>query len=185
MTEAEIRAKLPPGLAHAPLAWADHRPAAVLVPLEPDKGVWLTRRASHLPNHAGQVAFPGGKIEFSDPSVEAAALREAYEEIGLQAADADILGRMDDFITGTGFHISPVVALVRPGVTFSANPAEVQDVFCLPFATLLDITLPHARTAYFRGEIRDFWLWPHDSHIIWGATAQILRNLAQRLRRAS
>jgi 8-oxo-dGTP pyrophosphatase MutT (NUDIX family) len=185
MTEAEIRAKLPHGLAHAPLAWADHRPSAVLVPLEPGRGVWLTRRASNLPNHAGQVAFPGGKIEVSDPSVEAAALREAYEEIGLLAADAEILGRMDDYITGTGFHIAPVVALVRPGVNFTANPAEVQDVFCLPFATLLDAGLPYARTAYFRGEIRDFWLWPHDTHVIWGATAQILLNLAQRLRSAA
>lgn len=185
MTEAEIRAKLPPGLAHAPLAGADHRPSAVLVPLEPDKGVWLTRRTSHLPNHAGQVAFPGGKIEIFDPSVEAAAMREAFEEIGLRAADAEILGRMDDYITGTGFHISPVVALVRPGITFTANPAEVQDVFCLPFATLLDVSLPTARTAYFRGEIRHFWLWPHESHVIWGATAQILLNLAQLLRRAA
>ena len=84
----------------------------MLVPLEPERGVWLTRRSALVPNHAGQVSFPGGKIEAYDASVEAAALREAAEEIGLDPAGTEILGRMDDFITGTGFHIAPVVALV-------------------------------------------------------------------------
>ncbi len=182
VTEAEIRDRLPPGLAHAPLAGAGNRPSAVLVPLEAGRGVWLTRRAAHLPNHAGQVAFPGGKIEVYDDSVEAAALREAAEEIGLQRQDAEILGRMDDYITGTGFHISPVVALVRPGVRFRAAPEEVEDIFCLSFEVLLDPALPQLRRAMFRGESREFWLWPHDEQVIWGATAAILLNLAQRLR---
>ena len=85
----------------------------------------------HMPNHAGQVAFPGGKIEKGDASVEAAALREAQEEIGLDPAEVEILGRMDDYITGTGFHISPVVALVPRDVVFKADPGEVQEVFFL------------------------------------------------------
>jgi 8-oxo-dGTP pyrophosphatase MutT (NUDIX family) len=182
MTEAEIRAKLPPGLAHAPLQGAGNRPAAVLVPLEAGRGVWLTRRTTHLPNHAGQVAFPGGKIEVYDPSVEDAALREAAEEIGLQRQDTEILGRMDDHITGTGFHISPVVALIRPGVRFTAAPEEVEAIFCLPFDILLDPALPRHRSAMFHGETREFLLWPHDEHVIWGATAAILLNLALRLR---
>jgi 8-oxo-dGTP pyrophosphatase MutT (NUDIX family) len=182
MTEAEIRRALPPGLAHTPLAGAANRLSAVLIPLEAERGVWLTRRAANLPNHAGQVAFPGGKIEDFDASVEMAALREASEEIGLAPEDVDILGRMDDFITGTRFHISPVVALVRQGVSFIADPAEVQAIFCLPFETLLDETLPIRRSAVFQGTERSFWVWPHDEHMIWGATARILLNLAQRLR---
>jgi 8-oxo-dGTP pyrophosphatase MutT (NUDIX family) len=182
MNEADIRRALPPGLAHTPLAAADYRLSAVLIPLEAERGVWLTRRAANLPNHAGQVAFPGGKIEPYDSSVERAALREACEEIGLAPADAEILGRMDDFITGTGFHISPVVALVKQGLTFTADPEEVQAVFCLPFETLLDDRLPIRRSAVFQGTERSFWVWPHDEHVIWGATARILLNLAQRLR---
>jgi 8-oxo-dGTP pyrophosphatase MutT (NUDIX family) len=182
MTEAEIRARLPPGLAHAPLAWDAHRPAAVLLPLEPMRGVWLTRRSLALPNHAGQVAFPGGKIEPFDESVEAAALREAEEEIGLRPGDSKVLGRMDDYITGTGFHISPVVALVPPGVELVAAAGEVQDIFCLPFAVLLNPLEPRPRRAVFRDSVREFWVWTDDDHVIWGATADILRKLAMRLR---
>jgi 8-oxo-dGTP pyrophosphatase MutT (NUDIX family) len=185
MTAAEIRARLPPGLAHAPLAWAAHRPAAVLVPLEPERGVWLTRRTAHLPNHAGQVAFPGGKIEPWDASVEAAALREAEEEIGLRPEDAELLGRMDDHITGTGFHISPVVALVPRNVQFTAAADEVQDIFCLPFSVVLDLDEPRRRRAVGRGARGEFWVWSHDEHVIWGATAEILRKLALRLRGAA
>ena len=182
MTAEEIRRRLPQDLVHVPLAGADYRRAAVLIPLEAERGVWLTRRTADLPNHAGQVAFPGGKIENFDASVEAAALREAAEEIGLRTEDAEILGRMDDYITGTGFHISPVVALLRPGLKFLCAPAEVQDVFCLPFATLLDPAQPRQRVATLRGSEREFWVWPHDKHVIWGATAEILRDLAGRLR---
>jgi len=181
VTAAEIRARLPPGLIHAPLELAANRPAAVLVPLEPGRGVWLTKRSQDLPQHAGQVAFPGGKIERFDASVEAAALREAQEEIGLRPEDAEILGRMDDFVTGTGFHIAPVVALVPPGVTFSPAAAEVQDIFCLPFEELLDPAAPRRRRGFWRGAERAFWVWPHDQHVIWGATAAILRMLAGRL----
>jgi 8-oxo-dGTP pyrophosphatase MutT (NUDIX family) len=181
MTAAEIRARLG-SLVQTPLDHANHRPAAVLVPLEPQRGVWLTRRSNDLPSHAGQVAFPGGKIEAFDISPEAAALREAHEEIALDPESAEILGRMDDYITGTGFHITPILALVPQGVAFVPAAAEVADVFCLPFATLLDPAAPTRRTATFRGEAREFWVWPHTAHFIWGATAEILVHLAARLR---
>jgi len=181
MTAAELRRRLPPGLDHRRLALDANRPAAVLVPIEPEHGVWLTRRSAQMPSHAGQVSFPGGKIELHDATVEAAALREAQEEIGLAPESAEVLGRMDDFVTGTGFHISPVVALVPRGVAFAAAQGEVAEVFCLPFSTLLDAGLPRRRRAQWRGAEREFWVWPHEDHVIWGATAMILRNLARRL----
>jgi 8-oxo-dGTP pyrophosphatase MutT (NUDIX family) len=184
VTEAEIRRALPRGLAHEPLDIAGHRSAAVLVMLEPERGVWLTRRANHLPSHAGQVAFPGGKIEVFDASAEAAAIREAGEEIGLNPADIEILGRMDDVITGSGFHISPVISLLRAGAAFVAYPGEVEAIFCLPFSTLLDAAQPTRRHASFGANEREFWVWPHDDHLIWGATAEILLSLARRLRHA-
>jgi 8-oxo-dGTP pyrophosphatase MutT (NUDIX family) len=182
MNEAALRRLLPPGLVHNALEAAANRPAAVLVALEPERGVWLTRRSARMNAHAGQVSFPGGKIEAGDASVEAAALREAAEEIGLNPAQAEILGRMDEFITGTGFHISPVIALVPQNVRFTPDPREVQEVFCLPFAELLDPALPQQRYAVRRGADYKFWVWPHEEHVIWGATARILLNLARRLR---
>ena len=185
MDEAALRRLLPPGLAHNALVAAENRPAAVLVALEPERGVWLTRRSAHMSAHAGQVSFPGGKIEAEDASVEVAALREAAEEIGLDPAQAEILGRMDEFITGTGFHISPVIALVPRNVRFTPDPREVEEVFCLPFSELLDPAMPQQRHAVRRGVDYKFWVWPHEEHVIWGATARILLNLAQRLQGAA
>ena len=182
MNEAELRAKLPPGLVHSRLSLARNRPSAVLVPLEPGRGVWLTRRSAKMPNHAGQVSCPGGKIEPNDGSVEAAALREAHEEIGLDPAGVEILGRLDEYITGTGFHIAPVVALVPRGVELHGTSEEVEEVFCLPFAALLDPELPRPRKTFLRGAARVFYVWPHERHVIWGATAEILRKLALQLR---
>jgi len=182
VNEAQLRARLPPGLVHAPLNTAAYRRSAVLVPLEADRGVWLTRRSVNLPNHAGQVSFPGGKIEIGDASVEAAALREAEEEIGLPQDQVEILGRMDDFVTATGFHIAPVVGLVPKDVGFIADPREVAAVFCLPFAVLLDAAAPQHRRMQWQGGEREFLVWPHEEHLIWGATAAMLENLARRLR---
>ena len=181
MTEDEIRARVT-GLVHAPLAQEDFFPAAVLVPLEVRRGVWLTLRANHLNSHAGQVAFPGGRIESFGESVEAAALREASEEIGLKAEDVTILGRMDDYITGTGFHMTPVLALVEPGLRFTPSADEVAEVFCLPFEMLLDPDAPKQRRGFYREREQEFWIWPQAEHLIWGATAAILVNLARRLR---
>lgn len=181
MTEPDLRARLTPRV-HVPLDVAGHRQAAVLVALEPGRGVWLTRRTNDLPTHAGQVAFPGGKIESFDVSPEAAALREAYEEVGLSPEDVQILGRLDDYVTGTGFHITPVVGLVPYGVVLVPAAAEVAAAFCLPFEMLLDPAAPRRRAATFRGETREFWIWPGAAHVIWGATAEILVWLARRLR---
>src|SRR6516165_2427345 len=155
MNEAELRARLPEGLAHRQESLEGHRAAAVLVALEPGFGVWLTRRSPRMLHHAGQVAFPGGKLDPGDASAEAAALREAWEEIGLDPASVEILGRLDEHITGTGFHMTPVVALVPPGVEVRIASDEVVDVFCLPFETLLDPSLPYTRQACAEGVGRE------------------------------
>lgn len=181
MTAAELRARLAPSV-HTSLDVAGHRQAAVLVGLEPGRGVWLTRRANDLPAHAGQVAFPGGKIEVFDVSAAAAALREAFEEVGLPPESVEILGRLDDHVTNTGFHITPVVGLLPEGVVMMPASGEVAALFCLGFDVLLDRTAPRRRVATFRGQTREFWIWPDAEHFIWGATAEILVGLAQRLR---
>lgn len=158
--------------------------AAVLVPIVHGgrPGILLTKRTTHLSAHAGQVAFPGGRIDPGDASPEAAALREAREEIGLEPARAELLGRLPDYATGTGFRISPVLALLHEPLDLARNPDEVEAIFTLDLATLLDPAAPERRQAEFRGRLREFWVWPHPEHYIWGATAAILVHLAHRLR---
>ena len=160
------------------------REAAVLVPLVhgPQPGVLLTLRTATLRAHAGQVAFPGGRMEPTDASPEAAALREAQEEIGLDPGVVELAGRLPDYVTGTGYHITPVVGLLPAGLRLTRSPDEVEAIFTLPLATLLDPGAPEQRTREFRGRQRHFWVWPHETHYIWGATAGILVNLAARLR---
>ena len=159
-------------------------PAAVLVGIVqgPAPGVLLTKRTAHLARHAGQVAFPGGRIDPGDASAEAAALREAWEEVGLAPAQVELLGRLPDYATGTGFRVTPVLALLPPGLDLRPSPDEVEAVFELPLAVLLDPQAPQRRRAEFRGRVREFWVWPHPDHEIWGATAAILVHLAHRLR---
>jgi 8-oxo-dGTP pyrophosphatase MutT (NUDIX family) len=158
--------------------------AAVLVPIVhgANPGVLLTKRTSHLKAHAGQVAFPGGRIDPDDASPEDAALREANEEIGLPSEAAELIGRLPDYVTGTGFRISPVLAIIPDGLRLRPNPHEVEAIFTLPLKTLLDPAAPERRRAEFRGRNREFWVWPHADHYIWGATAAILVHLAHRLR---
>ncbi len=158
--------------------------AAVLVPVVhgASPGVLLTLRTSHLRSHAGQVAFPGGRIEPDDASPEAAALREAEEEVGLAASDVELAGRLPEYVTGTGYHITPVLGLLPDGLDLVPNPDEVEALFTLPLATLLDPAAPERRSRFYRGRERHFWVWPHETHFIWGATAGILVHLAARLR---
>ena len=174
-------------------AWADDAdlaqrtdliPAAVLVAIVtgPAPGILLTKRTSTLRRHSGQVSFPGGRIDPEDASPEAAALREAHEEIGLESSFVEILGRLSDYITGTGYRVTPILALVAPGFPTTLSAAEVDAVFELPLATLLDPAAPERREAEFAGRLRQYWVWPHPDHFIWGATAAILVHLARRLR---
>jgi 8-oxo-dGTP pyrophosphatase MutT (NUDIX family) len=166
-------------------------PAAVLVPfvLGPLPGVLLTKRTEHLKAHAGQVSFPGGRIDPCDSGPEAAALREAEEEIGLDPRSVEVLGRLPDYLTGTGYRITPVVGLLPPGVALHAlglrkSDDEVDAVFELPLSVLLDPAAPRREMRFYRGRQREYWVWPHPDHFIWGATAGILVRLAARLRGA-
>ncbi len=158
-------------------------PAAVLVGIVtgPAPGILLTKRTAHLRAHSGQVSFPGGRIDPSDASPEHAALREAREEVGLDPDRVEILGRMPDVVTGTGYRITPILALLTPGFAVDPSPHEVEAIFQLPLAVLLDPDAPTRRSQVFAGKPREFWVWPHPEHDIWGATAAILVHLAARL----
>ncbi len=159
--------------------------AAVLVPIlmEDAPRILLTRRADHLRRHGGQVSFPGGRIDPGDASPEAAALREAWEEVALDPAAVELIGRLPVHRTGTGFRVTPVVGLVTPGVVLRPAAAEVAAILSLPLGLLLDPGLPtRSRITLESGDWREVWVWPHDDHHIWGATAAILVSLAMRLR---
>jgi 8-oxo-dGTP pyrophosphatase MutT (NUDIX family) len=162
-------------------------PAAVLVPiiLHPEPTLLLTRRTSHLKKHAGQVSFPGGRIDPEDKDAVATALREAEEEVALDPTRVEIVGRMDDYVTGTGYIITPVIGLLPPGLSFRPSPDEVESIFEFPFSVLLDPEAPRRQKQHTRGQWREYWVWPHPEHFIWGATAAIMYHLAGKLRCAS
>ena len=154
--------------------------AAVLVPLvDRPTGltIVLTERTAHLRDHAGQISFPGGRIEAGDASAEAAALREANEEIGLLASEVEVVGRLEVYNTRTGFEVTPVVGLVDPSYCVKRDPFEVADVFELPLAFVLDAANHKQRSAEFRGRLRHFYVLPYEDRYIWGATAGMLINL--------
>ncbi len=164
-------------------------PAAVLVPfvMGAAPGVLLTKRTAHLNKHAGQVSFPGGRMDPGDADATAAALREAQEEIGLHPSRVEIAGRLSDYVTGTGYRITPVIGLLSLGVGLDglglqASPDEVEIIFELPLAVILDPAAPVQKRRAWRGRERTYWEWPHPEHHIWGATAAILVQLARRLR---
>jgi 8-oxo-dGTP pyrophosphatase MutT (NUDIX family) len=162
-------------------------PAAVLVAVVMGEapGILLTKRTSHLSAHAGQVSFPGGRIDPEDRGPEAAALREAWEEIGLAPASVQVLGRMSDHLTGTGYRITPILGLLPQGLRYRPSANEVEAVFELPMSVVLDPNAPRLQRQHVRGVWREYWVWPHSDYYIWGATAAILVRLAERLREGS
>jgi 8-oxo-dGTP pyrophosphatase MutT (NUDIX family) len=159
------------------------RPAAVLLPIVDRPGglsVLLTLRAADLRAHSGQVAFPGGKIDPGETPCEAA-LREAHEEIGLQARFVEPLGWLDPYFTGTGFRVAPLVALVEPSFSLRVNKLEVDEVFETPFDFLMDAANHRLEEREWQGRRRRYYAIPHEARYIWGATAGILRNLYEKL----
>lgn len=161
------------------------RAAAVLVPVvaRPVLTVILTQRTEGLRSHAGQIAFPGGKIEAGETPLQAA-LREAHEEIGLESRYVEPIGYLDTYRTRTGFRIVPVVALVRPDVPLMLDPSEVADVFEVPLGFLMNEANHQLHTRMFAGRERRFYAMPFEGRFIWGATAGIIRNMHQRLAKA-
>lgn len=173
-----------------PTAAFTPRAASVLVPLvmrEEGVTVLLTQRTQHLSNHAGQVSFPGGSREPDDPSAIATALRESREEIGLDENVVEVIGRLPDYVTGTGFRVAPVVGLVTPPFDLVADAGEVDEIFEVPLAFLMNPAHHQIRVFNYRVGERRFYAMPYPrpaggDYFIWGATAGMLRNFYQLLR---
>ncbi len=163
----------------------DPRVASVLIALVVREGgltVLLTQRADHLSNHAGQISFPGGHREPEDANATATALREAQEEVGLDAKHVEVLGELPEYLTGTGFRVTPVVALVHPPIELHADALEVADIFEVPLAFLMNPANHQVRVFRWEGGERRFFAMPFSPagnvapYFIWGATAGMLRN---------
>lgn len=161
--------------------------AAVLVPLvvqSDELRLLLTQRTAHLNDHAGQISFPGGRVDPGDEDKVATALRETEEEIGLHRRHVEVIGTLPEYVTGTGFRVTPVVALVHPPFELSADEFEVAEIFEVPMAFLMDGANHQRRHAILpsRPGRRSFYAMPFGDYFIWGATAAMLRNLYHFLR---
>ncbi|OYQ29405.1 CoA pyrophosphatase [Sandarakinorhabdus cyanobacteriorum] len=158
-------------------------PAAVLMAIsnEADPQLLLTRRTAHLKRHAGQVAFPGGRQDEGDAGLIATALREAEEEVAMPADVVEVLGTLDPYRTGTGFIVTPVVGVVPPGLELRADPGEVDTLFHVPLAHVIDPANHVQESAMWQGRQRQYWTIRHDRFHIWGATAGMIVAFSQRL----
>ena len=159
-------------------------PAAVLFPIvlrDSGETVLLTQRTAHLRDHAGQISFPGGRVENEDLSPIHTALRETQEEIGLAGEHIEVIGFLPEYRTGTGFRVTPVVALVRPPFELTPDQFEVAEVFEVPLAFLLNPENHKRHSLHHRGALRHFFAMPYGDYFIWGATAGMIRSLTERL----
>jgi 8-oxo-dGTP pyrophosphatase MutT (NUDIX family) len=177
---AEERERVIPGRDERPPT-----PASVLVPLVLRSNgltVLLTQRTAHLTDHAGQISFPGGRAEDYDADAIDTALRESEEEIGLARAHVEVLGMLPNYLTGTGYCVTPVVALIEPPFEVTADPSEVAAIFEVPLAFLMDGANHQRLTVDLPSGRRSFYAMPYEGYYIWGATAGMLRNLFHFLR---
>jgi 8-oxo-dGTP pyrophosphatase MutT (NUDIX family) len=152
------------------------KPAAVLLLVvnHAEPAVVFTQRTAHLADHAGQIALPGGRCETDDCDPESTALREAQEEIGLEPGRVQVLGRLPEYRTSTGYAVTPVVGWAEPPLAFIPDPHEVAEVFEVPLAFLLDTRNHRYESAFYRGRMRHYWAMPYGERFIWGATAGML-----------
>ncbi len=160
------------------------RPAAVLAPIVKRPEGWtmlFTQRAEETPAHPGQISFPGGRVQDSDANAVETALRETFEEIGLGRDWIEPLGAWDQYETGTGFAITPIVGLVEPGFELTLDPREVAGVFEAPLSFLFDPANHERRETMWKGQNRAYYAMPYGERVIWGATAGMIRALWERL----
>ena len=161
------------------------KPAAVLLLIvnqPPGPTVLLTQRTTHLSAHAGQIAFPGGSCDAEDCTPENTALREAREEVGIAAERIQLLGRLPEYRTVTGFEVTPVVGWAEPPMAYVPDPHEVADVFEVPLDFLLDVRNHRYESAFVRGRVRHYWAMPYGERFIWGATAGMLKTFQRIVR---
>lgn len=159
-------------------------PAAVLAPIVMRPEGWtllFTQRSVETPAHPGQISFPGGRVQTNDAGPVDTALRETFEEIGLTRDHIEPLGAWDRYETGTGFRITPIVALVRPGFTLTLDPREVAEAFEAPLSFLFDPANHERREGEWRGRRGAYYAMPYEGRFIWGATAGMIRALYERL----